>query len=229
MRTETENIVQVGGCWIEKKWNRRTGKIGRSRLCVYAQPKSSEKLGLTSLAVLLQQINVLFLPLLRKKKSYQVTCGNVNPDMVADVKRGVVDKKNCLSGGITYQHIFRHPNHKWEGKLIKSLQLGVTKEDQFKAQFYPCYKNIIKLLGGCVSISFVRNLISNWGRVLRQSHFSSPVCPKRWPWTACERAPLTCIWLSLGRCYAELFLEWLLSLIFGGLRPAAGPGTPYGR
>lgn len=85
--------------------------------------------------------------------------------MVADVKRGVVDKKNCSSGGITYQHIFRHPNHTWEGKLIKSLLLRVRKEDQFKARFYPCYKNIIKLLSSCVCISFVRNLVSHLGQV----------------------------------------------------------------
>lgn len=147
---EKKNNAQVGGCWIEKKRNRRTGKIGRSRvrvceqlwvcvcLCVFSPKKSGEKLGLILALRCGSKLMCFFCHCKKKKKkSFQVTCGNVNPDMLADVKRGVVDKKNCSSGGITYQHIFRHPNHTWEWKLIKSLLLWVRKEDQLKAQFFP--------------------------------------------------------------------------------------------
>lgn len=41
-----------------------------------------------------QQINALF-SAIAKLASFQVICSNINPDTAADVKKRVVDKKNC--------------------------------------------------------------------------------------------------------------------------------------
>lgn len=66
----------------------------------------------------------------KKLASIQVICSNVNPDLAADVKQeGFLDKKNCWSEGITYQHIFRHSHYMQKRKLIKSLLLEVKKKE----------------------------------------------------------------------------------------------------